>query len=538
MEINLPSNPKNEIPWKYTFIHPSVVEVIGGSLAAFTGKQYFAIKLSHQLRRVILNPRTTEERRMVAELPDDIKQAAKDMSGVVLPPEKVKVFHYKKDDWLPWAYPMVYAALDDIVLLEKLKLADMAALDGAISNIRIFKLGSLEHKIAPTRAAAQKLAAILQSNVGVGTMDFIWGPDIELIETKTAVHEFLGEEKYKPTLNSIYACMGIPPTLTGTFGAAGTTNNFISLKTLIQRLEYGRQILRDFWDAELEEIRQAMGFRFAAQIEFDYTNLGDEVAEKSLLIQLADRSLISDELLQEYFGNDPELERQRLVREQQERDINKRPAKSGPYHDPQFGIALKKTAMQAKAITPSQIGLRLDAKDNQLKTFKPEKGDTLMKQQVSKSPSPSSPAKKGQPQQGRPRNSLDKTPRQTKTFKPKVKAVNKAVIEIWARGAQAAISKFLTPSLLKAVGKRDVRQLTHEEVDDIENIKFGVLCNLEPLGVVDESTIASAMLAVPSEIQDIVDQWVVDIGTTLKRPLTLDEIRHVQVCAYTKYIGD
>ena len=40
--------------------------------------------------------------------------------------------YYKKDDWQAWAYPMVYAVMDDIMVMEKLKLADMAALDGNI----------------------------------------------------------------------------------------------------------------------------------------------------------------------------------------------------------------------------------------------------------------------------------------------------------------------------------------------------------------------------------------------------------------------
>ena len=39
---------------------------------------------------------------------------------------------------------MIYAIMDDIAVIEKLKLADMAALDGAISNIRIFKLGKID----------------------------------------------------------------------------------------------------------------------------------------------------------------------------------------------------------------------------------------------------------------------------------------------------------------------------------------------------------------------------------------------------------
>jgi hypothetical protein len=132
--------------------------------------------------------------------------------------------------------------MDDITVVEKLKLADMAALDGAISNIRIFKLGNLEHKIIPTKAATSKLAQILGNNVGGGTMDIIWGPDIEMIESNTNVHQFLGEAKYIPHMNNVYAGLGIPPTLTGTFSSGGTTNNFISLKTLTQRLQYGRDV--------------------------------------------------------------------------------------------------------------------------------------------------------------------------------------------------------------------------------------------------------------------------------------------------------
>ena len=186
-------------------------------------------------------------------------------------------------------------------------------------KIRIFKLGSLEHKIAPTKAATAKLAQILGNNVGGGTMDLVWGPDIELVESKTNVHNFLGEGKYTPHLNSIYAGLGIPPTLTGTYGAAGTTNNFISLKTLTQRLQYGRDMLTAFWEKEMLAVQKAMGFRFAASIEFDRMDLSNEDAEKALLIQLADRNLISDELLQSKFGFDPDMEKTRLNRENKDR---------------------------------------------------------------------------------------------------------------------------------------------------------------------------------------------------------------------------
>ena len=55
---------------------------------------------------------------------------------------------------------MIYAILDDIIMLEKMRLADLSALDGAISNIRLWTLGSLDHKIHQT-AAINKLRDIL-----------------------------------------------------------------------------------------------------------------------------------------------------------------------------------------------------------------------------------------------------------------------------------------------------------------------------------------------------------------------------------------
>ena len=353
---------KRVIPWIYTFIDPVVVEVSAGSLSSFVHEKRYELALPASLRKTINSPKTENERAIISKLPEAIVQAAKTKKPYPLDPEKTLVFHYKKDDWQGWAFPMIYSIMDDITVIEKLKLADMSALDGAISNIRIFKLGSLEHKIAPTKAATAKLAQILGNNVGGGTMDLVWGPDIELLESKTNVHQFLGEGKYVPHLNAVYAGLGIPPTLTGTFGASGTTNNFISLKTLTQRLQYGRDVLITFWEKEIELVQKAMGFRFPAKIEFDRMDLSNEEAEKALLIQLADRNLISDELLQSKFGFDPEMEKTRLNRETRDRKSDRMVKKSGPWHDPQFENSLKKISLQLGIAAPSQVGLNLDKK--------------------------------------------------------------------------------------------------------------------------------------------------------------------------------
>jgi len=216
-----------------------------------------------------------------------------------------------------------------------MKLADLAALDGAISQIRLWRVGSLDHKIIPRRDVINKVRDILASNTGGGTMDLVWGPELDFKESQSQVYKFLGSEKYLPVLTSIYAGLGIPPTLTGASTSGGYSNNYVSLKTLIERLEYGRQLLTQFWQKEIEIVQKAMGFRFPAQIRFDSIILSDESAAKQLLINLADRAIISNETILERFGEMPEIEKTRIRREEQaRRNDSVTPQKASPYHNP------------------------------------------------------------------------------------------------------------------------------------------------------------------------------------------------------------
>jgi hypothetical protein len=518
---------KKEIPWKYTFIDPVYVDVLGGALSSFASKKIYGVTLPSNLRRTINAPKNDAERNIISQLPQDILEAAKTKKPYVLNPDKVLVFHYKKDDWQVWAYPMIYAIMDDITILEKLKLADMCALDGAVSNIRIFKLGSLEHKIAPTKAAASKLSAILGNNVGGGTMDLVWGPDIELLESNTNVHNFLGEEKYKPHLNSVYAGLGIPPTLTGTFGAAGTTNNFISLKTLTQRLQYGRDVLVSFWEKELEIVQKSMGFKYPGKIEFDRMDLSNEDAEKALLIQLADRNVISDELLQMRFGVDPSMEKYRLNRETRDRDGERMVPKAGPYYDANFENNLKKIALQLGVATPSQVGLELEPNK------RGEKNAIQMKAEFPSAPKIGNTSPIGVSGQGRPRNSKDSSQRKTKDFAPQTGAS----LALWANEAQDKISEIVNPMLLEFYAKDNLRKLSAQESKELDLFKTKILLNIEPNTKIDENGVNSAIARVNnSETSDMLNSlnfWIKQINNELDRQLNTEEIRSIKSSFYS-----
>ena len=524
---------KREIPWKYTFIDPVFVDVTAGALSSFITNKTYELQIPSNLRRIINAPKTEAEKLVVQSLPSQIIEAAKVKKGYPLDTTKTMVYHYKKDDWQAWAYPMIYAIMDDIAVIEKLKLADMAALDGAITNIRIFKLGSLEHKIAPTKAATAKLAEILGNNVGGGTMDIIWGPDIQLLESNTNIHQFLGEGKYIPHLNAVYAGLGIPPTLTGTFGASGTTNNFISLKTLTQRLQYGRDVLMNFWEGEMALVQRAMGFKQPAKIEFDRMDLSNEDSEKALLVQLADRNLISDELLQSRFGLDPDMEKSRLNREKRDRDGSRMVKKAGPWHDPQLENSLKKIALQAGVVTPSQVGLELEKKQSGQKTALELKQPSF----PTKLANDSAESLPGQPNQGRPKNSKDSGPRKPKKFTPQTGAS----LMIWATKAQETINTIINPVLLEFYSKKNLRSLSSLEFKEAETTKTKILLHLQPFQKINREDILLAFGGIDKEeIQVLLadyQNWIKNLEHELNTTLSVEDNKQAKASFYSVVYG-
>ena len=443
IRVEIPNVEKNVIPWRYNFFNPLSVDLRDGALNIFLGKKFFEISSS----KFFDNFKDGIPQNILETLPTELKkQVSSGKRSIPLNPEKLSVFYYKKDDWNFWANPMTYAILDDIIMLEKMRLADLSALDGAISNIRLWTLGNLEHQILPNKAAINKLRNILASNVGGGTMELVWGPELTYTESNSQVYKFLGSEKYQSVLNSIYAGLGVPPTLTGMANnGGGFTNNFISLKTLVERLQYGRDLLIKFWEKEAEIVRKAMGFRKSPHIVFDQMSLSDEASEKQLLIQLADRDIISHETVLERFKEIPSVEKVRLQRENKERESESLPEKIGPFSPPEI---------KAPVSTPQ-----------------------------------------ASPDNGRPLNKRDTKPRKKRVDTPK-STPGVASLFVWTQNAYEEISSSINEAYLQTKNKANMRQLTRGEVAELENIKLHALVNVQ---VFDELSIDKIKAAICSE---------------------------------------
>lgn len=504
---------KKEIPYKYLFLNPTLVEPMEGALSAFADKPTYGVKLPKDVLAAIKNPKTDEQKAQVAKMPAELREAALSNKPVAIDPDKLTVLEFKKDDWLPTAMPLIFSCLSDINTLNKLKLADMCALDALSGKIRVWELGSLPDKFIPNPELFAAFGSMLEANTGGGATDIIWGPGVKLHETASDVHQFLGEDKYVPTVSSIYATLG----LASVFGNSASSATPTSLKVFIERLQYLRDTATSFWATELSILQKGMALKQKPEVEFDKPILVDESNFRTLLKDLCDRNIVSQELVRDKLGFNNKMENVRLKREDRARKSGLQVPKAGPYFDPQPEEDLKKIALQSGQATPSEVGLELEEKKRGEKRMLDVQLE--MKAKTGAAP-PNKKKKPGQSGQGRPPGVKDKQKR-------KAKGSNN--LFFWAKSAQSEINDILNPVFLTFYNKKNIRSLTSQEAETLENIKFSVLCSMRPFSQIDEQTVHAIMNAgLSADYANRLKDSVASFSAQFNRPPTIEEVREFQ----------
>jgi len=459
---------KNEIPWKYTFLSPTLIEKIGGEVGKFFGADALGMRLPRKLATRIANPRTDAEKEYISQLPKEVVQAAKSGSTLIrLSMDKIYVDYYKKDDWEDWGTPFLYGVLEDVMLKEKMRLADMAALDGVINVIRLWKLGKSDQQILPTSAAVDKLIGILQNNVGGGVMDLVWDDMIDLQVEYPPTDKILGEKKYIGVNADIVRGLGIPDSLIGgqDLGTRNAQSAFVQLKTLVERLEYVRGRAIRWMEGELKLVAKAMGFKKIPAINFGIMSLRDEAAEKQLMIQLLDRGIISAEKASETFGTNYMIELERLKSEQDIR--NGSPGlleKAGPYYRP-ISVMEKQ----------SELAIELErVKQNLSSGPSSQDGNG-----GGSNPIGDQPKNDGNNPSGRPPSTKDTNPRDTRTSK------TLSVLHVVADNFMSKIDNLFDVAYLNQNNAKNIRSLTKGQKTELEGIKRSVMSTLRIGDTVD-----------------------------------------------------
>ena len=242
-----------------------------------------------------------------------------------LPADKVVHLAWRKQDYEEYGLPFTTRILDEIELRSLLFKMLRAAVNGWLSAIRVWKLGAQIRQddrydvLVPDQSAFAKLSNILKEHTPGAILDLIWDFAIDVQTIYPPVSEVFGSVPLDTVNRLIKQAMGVPEILVEGSGGGNFATAYLAIKTLVERLEYGRQIvLYGFLEPQLRMITEQLGFREMPLVRFGHMSLRDETAILRLLIQLRDRHLLSKETFLKEFGYDWAIEAARMLREEQQ----------------------------------------------------------------------------------------------------------------------------------------------------------------------------------------------------------------------------
>lgn len=497
------SNDFGEIPIGYVFYNPAHINVVGDAIGAISSAKVYTMRvpLSGFLR--LKTSESQFEKKVYENLPEEVKKligtdgASRTSQEVEIPSDKIYIAHYKKDDTDIWAKSFIYSILSDVYYNDKLKLAKTTALDGIINVIRLWKLGdhTAVPPLYPDENMTGKLAQILSNNVGGGAMDIIWNSAIELQEFYPPISDLAN---FKESYHGILLGLGVPETLIGGSEVkAGIGTNTIGLKNFVKRLEAGRRALKMWLETEIDIIHKAMNFKRKPQIRFAHSDLHDERTYFQMLVQLADRNIISSDRVLELINELPDIEKIRVSQEEKERESGVRPPKAGAYNQPQMEMQ-------------QQFELeKLNSRNVVMDRGKEEK------------------------QNGRPPGTKDSY--QRKRGEPTVRAPASMVLH--ANKVFDFVDAYSTKLYLHNVGLDDVRKLTAQQKEELENAKNLLLPVIEPNTILSEDSILQAMRACSGPVKEFNDIYVDLLKSTGNLKLSQADKKILKVQAYLEAWG-
>jgi hypothetical protein len=307
------------IPWGYTALNPLQMELRGKK---FQGENYWIMALDKSDTKEILaqygyNSTSQDLGSTRVNLPKELKgKIGKYNGGGVGYVSEIKFdattltpLQDYKFDWFDWAIPFVFPVLAPLGFKGCLRKMEIRACESVINSIFLFKLGDLKNGMPAEEEHFERLADMLQMPGQV--QNIIWNEAISAEVIQPDVTKIFDSKKYESADKDIMMALGIPESMLGG-KSSSFQHSFITLVTVMERLESTRNLLESWLMGELEAIAKVMGFRRLPTIKWARSALKDEAAVRTLFTNLYDRGILSrDTLLREFDTDfDTELSKQ------------------------------------------------------------------------------------------------------------------------------------------------------------------------------------------------------------------------------------
>jgi hypothetical protein len=500
---------KSKIPVRYVPLAPFRIRIHGSVL--FPDREYF-YHFSQLDRMKFSEPEkhaSPFELKLLKEMEPQRRVELSDSGFILLPDENFDMFHYKRDASRLWADPLILPIMQDLRYKQVLRRLDISVAESIINPITIFKLGKTVEGFAPTREMFQNLAALLKTPVATKTL--VWSDLIEVEQHFVDAKEVFSSEKYAEVDGDILAGLGISQILING-GNAGTRGGgrvsgpaaFLSVRTLLERLEDGRNEVIRFLEKELRAVADAMSFRSIPKIAWDQMSLRDEAAEKRIMIELRDRKIISNESLLDFLSMDNEIEMSRKNREEKIAERLGIPQAVGPFEE---AVRVQSDEDPAR--------LNIDMQEKQLEV---QKEDLAEKRQIMKEVPKNKDAPRAGP--GRPNDRGDEESRRQKvkrdtkpagaSWTPTPALVEEASIN------RVVIENFLKPIYLNSLSKNNLRQLTIEEKNVYDSMVDTVLAHTNVDQKLTEEWIKNKATELATDLTNIKQTSMKIAGTLIK----------------------
>lgn len=510
------SKPEGErlIPWRYTLLNPFQMELKGDK---FFGQSRWIFMLDEKTMTEI-KEKTSKSVDFLDEsdvnLPPEFAALLnkKDGREVELDQAKLWTFHYMKDDHEDWADPMVWPVMNDIMYKNSLRAMDMSVVNSTINAVTIFKLGAFKDGFVAPREHFRQFAEMLRAPTY--SHNIVWNDTVSIESNYPPIDKILGIEKYQSVDKDILAGLGIPAILVDGNGGS-FSNAFLQVRTLLERLEEGRREVMKWVNKQLRMVADTMGHRDIPNVRFGQMSLRDEQAEKTLIIQLLDRNIISAEAVHEVFGLDTMLELERMRREKDIAEEEELLIKHGPYTDPMTDLD-QEDVMDMEF---EQQNMQMD-KEMKLREKEQKMNMQLKKQQMTEQVKMRKQQMKMQQQQkknsgpnGRPKNTKGIPQQKKRVTKPKGQGLGSITryegFKSSAGMAYELVENSLTNLMLNARGLKYKKELSREDRENLEGLVYAVFSNLSVWDSVDDELVVSILennQTISGEVDSIVQE--------------------------------
>jgi hypothetical protein len=378
-------------------------------------------------------------------------------------------------------------------------MAKISALDSWYNSVRLWKLGDHKEEILPDVGSISKLANILENHTG-GTMDIIWDSMLDFEQHFPPVEKL---QNFDENYESMLLGLGIHKSLIGgDETAAAASSAFMGLRNVMKRIDAVRRALSDWINEEIGIIVDELGFKNTPVVKFKNDDLFEQSSYFRLLMDLNDRSIISNRTIIEKVGEMWEIENGRIKNEESLREDGM-PPKYSPYIQTYVPDENHKKQVELK---------KVDIKQSSQKNLKTKKDEpTPIKEEEGKESSS---------KQGRPPGSKDsiKRTRRLKTMSELI---------VLGDRIQDKLDVLCDSEFLKDKGVKNKRMLNSEQKTELDNIKLGIMSIVK-----DDSfnSIRGLKGHIDKDFIRVYDEMVRQAGLNL----THSEIRSIRSAAYAE----